>query len=75
MSSEEAKVEVTLNGEPRVLAKDATVNTAFASLDLPIDGRGIAVAINEEVVPRSLWSSTVIPAGARIEIVRAIQGG
>jgi sulfur carrier protein len=37
--------------------------------------RGIAVARNEEVVPRSQWDRTVAEDGDRFEIVTAAQGG
>lgn len=36
---------------------------------------GIAVAVNERVVPRSRWGEVALQAGDRIEIVRAIAGG
>ena len=37
--------------------------------------RGIAVALNGSVVPRSAWSDTALKPGYNIEIVRAMQGG
>ena len=37
--------------------------------------RGVAVAINGVVVPRSQWSTTVVPPDANIEIVTAAAGG
>jgi len=40
-----------------------------------IDGRGIAVALNGDVVPRSQWDHVVIDDGATIEIVTAAAGG
>ncbi|HEY1760987.1 MAG TPA: sulfur carrier protein ThiS [Acidimicrobiales bacterium] len=40
-----------------------------------IEPRGIAVALDGEVVRRSEWSSTSIPDGATIEIVTAAAGG
>jgi sulfur carrier protein len=40
-----------------------------------IETRGIAVAINGEVVRRSEWESKAIPDGATVEIVTAVAGG
>jgi sulfur carrier protein len=40
-----------------------------------IEPRGIAVALNGEVVRRSEWATTSIPDGASIEIVTAAAGG
>jgi sulfur carrier protein len=68
-------VKVTLNGSPAELADGATVQAAVESLDLPASGRGVAVAVDAEVVPRTEWNSHELQEGARIEILRAIQGG
>ena len=37
--------------------------------------RGVAVAVDAEVVPRSAWDDTTIPDGARVEVLPAVQGG
>jgi sulfur carrier protein len=66
-------VNVILNGEPRALPEGATVATVAAELDLP--PRGIAVAMDREVVPRGQWESTPLVEGARVEVVHAVQGG
>lgn len=39
------------------------------------DGRGVAVAVDEVVVPRGAWASTPVADGARVEVVGAVQGG
>ena len=64
---------VTLNGEHRELPERATVATLVEGLSAP--PRGVAVAIDGEVVPRGEWADTTVPDGARIEVVAAIQGG
>lgn len=43
--------------------------------ELGIEPRGIAVAINGEIVRRSMWSSTVIEDSDHVEIVTAAAGG
>jgi sulfur carrier protein len=40
-----------------------------------VSTRGVAVAIDGEVVPRSAWSSTVVVDGSHVEIVTAAAGG
>jgi sulfur carrier protein len=45
---------------------------AAAGMD---DLRGVAIALDEEVVPRSDWESCELREGQRIEVVRASQGG
>ena len=68
-------MKVLLNGMEAVLEEGATVAAAVASLDLPAAGRGVAVAVDAEVVPRGEWDATALHEGARVEILRAIQGG
>jgi len=68
-------MRVVLNGDEAVFDDGATVASAVASLDLPASGRGVAVAVDAEVVPRGEWAETKLHDGARVEILRAIQGG
>jgi sulfur carrier protein len=68
-------MKVLLNGETAELSDGATVLMALESLDLPASGRGVAVAVDAEVVPRGQWEATYLHEGARVEILRAIQGG
>ena len=68
-------MRVLLNGEEAELADGATVQAAVESLDLPASGRGVAVAVDAEVVPRREWDTHELSEGARVEVLRAIQGG
>jgi sulfur carrier protein len=68
-------MRVVLNGAERELADGATVQAAVDALDLPAAGRGVAVAVDAEVVPRRQWETTTLDDGARVEVLRAIQGG
>lgn len=61
-----------VNDEELEVDDGTTVSALLDSLGFP--DRGIAVAVNWSVLPRSQWNSTV-PAGARVEIVTAVQGG
>ncbi len=51
------------------------VNALLNELHLPEEGRGIAIAINDVVVPKSRWPEHELREGDRVEIVRATQGG
>jgi thiazole synthase len=68
-------VKVELNGEPVALPEGAAVSEAVAASGADGDQRGIAVAIDGEVVPRSEWDRTRLREGQRIEVLAAIQGG
>jgi sulfur carrier protein len=68
-------VRVQLNGREAELADGATVRAAVEALELPAAGRGVAVAVDAEVVPRGQWDTHELSDGARVEVLRAIQGG
>jgi sulfur carrier protein len=68
-------VNVTVNGEPRELPAGATVASVIELLDVPPGARGVAVALDGEVVSRSSWPNTELRDGALVEVVAAIQGG
>jgi len=68
-------LNVTINGDRRELPAGATVASVVASLPNAPEGRGVAVAVEGEVVPRAEWSSTALSEGARVEVVVAVQGG
>ena len=68
-------MKVLINGRETLLADGATVQAAVDALELPAAGRGVAVAVDAEVVPRGHWPAYELADGARVEVVRAIQGG
>jgi len=63
---------VTVNDESVEVEQDTTVAVLLDRLGLP--HKGVAVALNWAVIPRSGWD-TVLSDGARIEVVTAVQGG
>ena len=65
---------IVVNGRPE-RGEGATIAELLERLELPGEGRGIAVAVDAEVVPRGAWGSTVLEDGARVEVVTAVQGG
>jgi sulfur carrier protein len=66
-------VQVWINGVERELVDGARVRDALAALGAPENG--VAVAVDGEVVPRADWPSVALAAGARIEVLTAVQGG
>jgi sulfur carrier protein len=66
-------MRLTVNGTPRGVAGDATV--ADLVTELTPHRRGVAVAVNGEVVPRTDWPGAALRDGDRIEILTAAQGG
>ena len=68
-------ISVQLNGDWHELDDGATVADAVQLLGVELDARGVAVAVDREVVRRGVWSETPLSGGARVEILTAIQGG
>ncbi len=66
---------MVINGEVRRLAEGVTVDAAVRASGASEDARGVAVAVDGEVVPRGEWRSTELREGQRIEVVLAVQGG
>lgn len=66
---------VTLNGERRELPDQATVETAVHLAGAPGGDRGVAVALDGEVVPRGEWATTEVRDGQQVEVLHAVQGG
>jgi sulfur carrier protein len=64
---------VTVNGEQRELQPGSTIASLVEEISAP--ARGVAVALDGEVVPRAEWPVTAVGEGARVEVVAAIQGG
>jgi sulfur carrier protein len=68
-------VIILLNGREHEIPADATVAGVVAALADNADGRGVAVAVGGEVVPRAAWTQTRLAEGAKVEVVSAVQGG
>ena len=66
---------VMLNGEEQRLPDGATVADAVRVSGAAGDGRGVAVAVDGEVVPRGAWQGAPLAEGARVEVLQAVQGG
>ena len=64
---------IVLNGEPTDVGAAVTVAALLERLEVP--DRGVAVAVDAEVIPRGEWATHVVEEGARVEVVGAIQGG
>ena len=54
----------------------ATVSDVLREMNLsPAKPRGIAVAVNDEVVPKANWGGAMLEDGDRVEVITARQGG
>lgn len=66
-------IHLLLNGEPRELARGATLAALLAAEGLA--QRRVAVEVNGEIVPRGRHADHALAEGDKIEIVHALGGG
>jgi thiazole synthase len=68
-------MRIELNGAPRELPDAATLADAVRESGAGEGARGVAVALDGEVVPRAGWERTPLRKGQSVEVLAAIQGG
>ncbi|GAA3736576.1 sulfur carrier protein ThiS [Salinactinospora qingdaonensis] len=66
-------MDVIINGERRTVEPDTTVADVVRSLTTATSG--VAVARNDEVVPKADWNHTAVTDNDRIDVLTAVQGG
>jgi sulfur carrier protein len=66
-------MKITVNGDEQVLDPGTTVAGLVASLGL--EPRGIAVAVDGEVVTRRTWGERALVGGEQVEVLQVAQGG
>jgi len=64
---------VTVNGSEHPIGDAMTVEELVAQV--APSPKGVAVAVDRSVIPRSEWSTTALVAGSVVEIVSAAAGG
>jgi sulfur carrier protein len=64
---------VYVNSSPKQLREKLSVRQAL--LDWGSDDTGIAIALNECFLPKSLYAETLLQAGDRLELLTPMQGG
>ncbi|MFN8422039.1 MAG: sulfur carrier protein ThiS [Anaerolineae bacterium] len=68
-------VLVHVNGAPAALQPGATLLAVLACAGADPARPGIAVAVNDRVVPRAAWAATQLAPGDRVEVLQAVAGG
>jgi sulfur carrier protein len=66
-------MKVVVNGNPQAMPDGATV-ADLVRVVTPVV-RGVAVAVNGEVVPRAGWPGAPLREGDQVEVLTAAQGG
>jgi sulfur carrier protein len=66
-------VHLSVNGDEVAVEPGTTVAALVSALGL--EPRGIAVAVDGEVVTRRTWAERALAAGERVEVLSVAQGG
>ena len=68
-------MELKINNQTKHFATDSLTVQALLDLEIPVKQNGIALAINNTVIPKSDWNSHLIKETDDILIISATQGG
>jgi sulfur carrier protein len=74
MNATTETLRIVLNDRPHELAGPATLLALLGGLGLA-GKRGVAAAVNGEVVPRASWETRMLAERDRVVVIRATQGG
>ncbi|NCB59606.1 MAG: sulfur carrier protein ThiS [Gammaproteobacteria bacterium] len=66
-------MQIRLNGEPLQLAGSCSLEALLSAQDQL--KAGVAVALNQQVIPRSQWATTFLSDHDDVDLFRAIAGG
>jgi sulfur carrier protein len=67
-------MEIIINNQSYQLDERASLQQALEALNME-DVSGIAVAVNEELVPRSMWKETALSHRDQVIVIGAVAGG
>jgi len=67
-------MQITINNQSYTFDEHVSLEHAVESLSLE-DTIGIALALNEEIIPRSQWNETILTNEDKIIIIGAVAGG
>jgi sulfur carrier protein len=67
-------MEVIINNKSEFLTKGTSLQSLLEKQDL-LEQKGIAIAVNDEVVPKAEWNSRILLANDKITVIKATQGG
>jgi sulfur carrier protein len=68
-------MKVFINGDEKSINKAEILSSVIYNYLQSKEPRGIAVAVNENIIRKDDWEKTVLHELDRIEIVTAMQGG
>ena len=68
-------MRVIVNGENMEVPESTTISALLLQFGIDPSRKGLAVAVDGEIVPRELWPETRLEEGCGIDVVHAVRGG
>jgi sulfur carrier protein len=67
-------MEISINQQLTEIAENVTVQKLLTSL-FANPSKGIAIAINQNIIPKSEWGDHILLPDDKVTLIRATQGG
>jgi sulfur carrier protein len=67
-------MNIYINSKQHELPGEAKITDALTSINI-VGQKGIAIAVNNTVVPRAEWETHVLQTNDQVTIIKATQGG
>ena len=67
------RMQIIVNNKAMVMAEGSTLSALAEALRLP--EKGVAVAVNNQMIPREEWSATSLQEGVQVVVIKAACGG
>ncbi|MFD2602158.1 MULTISPECIES: sulfur carrier protein ThiS [Flavobacterium] len=68
-------MELTINNQTRHFTESTVTIQTMLDIEIPLKQKGIAVAVNNTVIPKTQWNSFTLSSTDQILIISATQGG
>lgn len=68
-------MQLIVNGQEQSVDDASTLLNLLIEMNFNAEQKGIAVAVNAEVIARAMWADTRLRNGDRVDIIHAVQGG
>ena len=68
-------MQLIVNGQEQSVVGTSTLLDLLIEMNFNAEQKGIAVALNAEVIARAMWADMRLRNGDRVDIIHAVQGG
>ena len=68
-------MQLIVNGQDQSVDDASTLLDLLIEMNFKAEQKGIAVAVNAEVIARAMWADMRLCNGDRVDIIHAVQGG